>query len=100
MKQLQEAYPLTMLCQVLGIRRSGYYAWRKRPRRSPSTQLQQQARQVHRRSRQAVGSRTMAKALGVSRWRARQLMQVCQLVSKQPGKPKYRPARQEAMVTP
>ena len=47
-----------------------------------------------------MGSRTMAQALGVSRWRARRLMQLCQLVSKQPGKPKYRPARQEALVVP
>lgn len=96
MKQLQKVYPFTVLCQVLEIRRSGYYAWRKRPERRPSVQLQQQARQVHRRSRGAAGSRTMAQALGVSRWRARQLMRLCQLVRKQPGKPKYRPTREEA----
>ncbi len=46
-----------------------------------------------------MGSRTMAHALGVSRWRARRLMQLYQLVSKQPGKPKYRPAQPETLVT-
>lgn len=89
-----------MVSQVLGIRRSGYYAWRKRPRRQSDVHLQHQARQVHQRSRRAMGSRTMAQALGVSRWRARRLMQMCQLVSKQPGKPKYRLARHEARVAP
>ena len=100
MKQLQQDYPLTVISQVLGIRRSGYYAWLKRPRRKPAMHLQQQARHLHQRSRRAMGSRPMAQALGISRWRARRLMQMCQLVSKQPGKPKYRPARQEAMVAP
>ena len=100
MIQLQKNYPLTMICQTLGLGRSGYYAWRKRPRRQPAVHLQHQARQLHQRSRRAMGSRTMAQALGVSRWRARRLMQLCQLVSKQPGKPKYRPARQEALVVP
>ncbi len=38
----------------------------------------------------------MAKTLGVSRWRARKLMQACQLVSTQPGKPKFRLAQEPA----
>lgn len=42
----------------------------------------------------------MAKALGVSRWRARKLMQACQLRSKQPGKPKFRLASEEAEAAP
>ena len=92
MKQLQGAYSLTMLCRVLAIRRSGYYAWRKRPVRGPSIDLQQQACEFHRRSRGAAGTRPLAKALGISRWRARRLMQTCQLVSKQPSRPKFRRA--------
>lgn len=98
MKQLHRDYPLTVVSQVLGIRRSGYYAWQTRPRRKPAVHLQHQARHVHHRSRGAMGSRTMAQALGVSRWQARRLMQICQLVSKQPGKPKYRLIQQEALV--
>ena len=100
MTQLQRDYPLTVIAQVLGIRRSGYYAWQTRPRRQSAVHLQHQARQLHHRSRRAIGSRTMAQALGVSRWRARRLIQLCQLVSTQPDKPKYRPARQEALMAP
>lgn len=100
MQHLQKDYPLTVLCQTLAIRRSGSYAWRNRPLRTPAVHLQEQAWQVHQRSRGAAGSRTLAKALGVSRWQARQLMQTCQLVSKQPGKPRYRPAQEESLVAP
>ena len=65
MTQVQKNYPLTMICQTLGLGRSGYYAWWKRPRRQPAVHLQHQARQLHQRSRRAMGSRTMAQALGV-----------------------------------
>jgi len=100
MQQLRKDYPLTVICQTLAIGRSGYYAWRKRPGRKRAVCLQERARQVHRRSRGAAGSRTIAQALRVSRWRARQLMQACQLVSKQPGKPRYRPTLEESSVVP
>ena len=63
-------------------------------------QLRLQAQAVHRRSRKAAGSRTIAKTLGVSRWRARKLMQACQLVSKQPGQRKFRLAQAEAEAVP
>jgi len=63
-------------------------------------QLQLQAQAVHRRSRRAAGSRTIAKTLGVSRWRARKLMQAGQLVSKQPGQRKFRLAQAEAEAVP
>jgi putative transposase len=100
MKQLQGTYPLTMLCRVLAIRRSAYYAWRKRPVHGPSIDLQQQACEFHRRSRGAAGTRPLAQALGISRWRARRLMQTCQLVSKQPSRPKFRRAPVESTVVP
>ena len=59
-----------------------------------------QAQAVHRRSRGAAGSRTIAKMLGISRWRARKLMQACRLVSTQPSKPKFRLAQAEAEAVP
>ena len=99
-QQLQVEYPLTLVCEVVGIRRSSYYAWQKRPVRTPPSPLQLQAQAVHRRSRGAAGSRTIAQALGVSRWRARKLMQASHLVSRQPGKPKFRPAKAEGEVVP
>jgi len=99
-EQLQRNYPITVLCATLAVRRSSYYAWRRRPRGKPVSALCGQAQEVFRRSRNAAGSRTMAKALGVSRWRARKLMQACQLVSKQPGQPKFRRTQPETEVVP
>ncbi len=99
-KQWGTKYPVSLLCAVLGIQRSSYYAWQKRPVNAHHIHLRMQAQAVHRRSRGAAGSRTIAKTLGVSRWRARQLMQACQLVSTQPGQPKFRVAQEAAEAVP
>jgi putative transposase len=59
-------YPLTELCALLEVSRSGYYAWRKRP---PSAhQLRDQAlwlqiQLAHKRSRQTYGSPRITKEL-------------------------------------
>jgi len=94
------AIPITVSCDVLAIRRTSYYAWRKRPKNASQEAFEVQAQAGHRRSRRAAGSRTIAKALGVSRWRARKLMQTCQLVSTQSGKPKFWLVPDEAAVGP
>lgn len=99
-EQLRGRYPVSRLCAVLGVQRSSYYAWQQRPVDAPDIQLRLQAQALHRRSRGAAGSRTIAKTLGVSRWRARKLMQVCHLVSTQPSKPKFRVALAEAEAVP
>jgi putative transposase len=52
-------FPVAVLCKVLSVSRSGYYAWRDRP---PSKRSQQDAAliakiyEIHRRSRQTYGS--------------------------------------------
>ena len=52
-------YPIQVLCETLGVSRSGYYAWRRRP---PSARAQENARlleaatQAHRESRGTYGS--------------------------------------------
>lgn len=91
---------MSALCAILGIQRSSYYAWQKRPVNIPDVQLWMQAQAVHRRSRGAAGSRTMAKTLGVSRWRACKLMQACQLMSIQASKSKFRLAQEAAEAVP
>jgi putative transposase len=54
-----QEFPVDLMCQVLDVSRSGYYAWRDRP---PSQQAQRQAelveqiRQVHTASRRNYGS--------------------------------------------
>jgi len=52
-------YPVTTLCSVLGVSRSGLHAWRKRPtsrRTRSNAQLAARVAAVHKRSRSAYGS--------------------------------------------
>ena len=52
-------YPVALLCRVLGVARSGYYAWRRRPtsrRAEANRQLAAQIQQVHAASRRTDGS--------------------------------------------
>ena len=52
-------YPVALLCRVLRVSRSGYYAWRARPesaRCRANRQLEEQIRQVHTASRGTYGS--------------------------------------------
>jgi putative transposase len=47
-----------MLCRMLGVSKSGYYAWRKRPRSKRVREdvvLTEKIRQIHGRSRQTYG---------------------------------------------
>ena len=51
-------YPVSLLCRVLDVSRSGYYAWRERPPSSRSVEdwaLAAKIRQVHERSRRTYG---------------------------------------------
>ena len=55
----REVYPVDLMCKVLKVSRSGYYAW---SRRTPSVQAQrheqltEQIRKAHQESRQIYGS--------------------------------------------
>jgi putative transposase len=51
-------YPVAMLCRLLGVSKSGYYAWRKRPpskRVREDVVLTEKIREIHSRSRQTYG---------------------------------------------
>lgn len=53
------AFPVEMMCRVLGVTRSGFYAWRKRPRPARDkrdSQLAVKVAAVHQRSRRTYGS--------------------------------------------
>ncbi len=76
--EAQEAhFPISLLCKVVGVSRSGYYAWLARPpsRRSrEDAALIEKIRQIHQRSRQSYGyPRVHAelKALGIGCGRRR-----------------------------
>jgi putative transposase len=51
-------FPVSMLCRVLKVSKSGYYAWKRRPpskRSREDAALTQKIREVHQRSRQTYG---------------------------------------------
>src|SRR3978361_1820377 len=75
-------YPVTILCEVLGVSPAGYYAWRSRPesRRSAANRdLVEDIRRVHRDTSGRYGSPRIhaelaAQGRGVSRGRVERLM--------------------------
>jgi putative transposase len=63
-------YPLTVLCRVLKVSRSGYYAFEKRgpsARESSDRELTVQIQEVHQKSRQTYGSPRVHQELCLSR---------------------------------
>ena len=59
MKQLRLEYPVKLLAKVLGVSRSGFYAWLKRgpsDRKLSDEKLKPLVRQLHKRYRQTYGS--------------------------------------------
>lgn len=59
-------FPVGLMCEVLGVTRSGYYAWRSRPsspRAQRQTELMGQIEAIHRESRGTYGSPRVHHAL-------------------------------------
>jgi transposase InsO family protein len=55
----REEFEITVMCRVLAVSRSGYYAWCKRPtsaRKMADQALSQQIKEIHQQSRQTYGS--------------------------------------------
>ncbi len=90
----KKAYPTTLMCDVLQVSNSGYYAWRKQPyslRLTENLKLVPLVRRIHIESGQTYGSRRMSKALkamgipcGCSR--ARTLMRLAEIIVRQKRK--------------
>lgn len=62
----QAEYPIVMLCRVMRVSRSGFYAWRERPlsvRQQANVRLVSQIRVIHAESRKTYGSPRIQKAL-------------------------------------
>jgi putative transposase len=67
--RLAEQYPLEVACGVLGVSRSGYYAWRGRPdsaRARRREELAAKVKAVHERNRRVYGSPRVHRALAAS----------------------------------
>ena len=81
-RQQQKAYPVTVLCRVMGVSRSGYYKYIKtghKNKMNKDFQLITRIRQIHSETRGSYGSRRMSGQLrrdgyDVGRHRARNLM--------------------------
>ncbi|MCP4147400.1 MAG: IS3 family transposase [bacterium] len=81
-RQQQKAYPVTVLCRVMGVSRSGYYKYLKTEHENkvdPDFELIAKVRKIHSDTRGSYGSRRMSGQLrddgyDVGRYRARNLM--------------------------
>ena len=85
-QSLKKAWPVRVMCEVMKVARSSYYAFAARPSASltPCPQIAA-AREIHRETRCSYGSRRMSHELHrrgheVGRYRARTLMHRAQLV--------------------
>ena len=91
---MKKAYPIAVLCYVMLVSRSGYYAWRKREdsaRENENRRLVPLVRELHRQSGRTYGARRIADDLreqGVpcGRYRARTLMALAGVSARQKRK--------------
>lgn len=66
MKTLRLTYPVPMLCRVLDVSRSGYYAWLGRPsskRARAEGRLEVEIKAAHKRTRETCGPERLRKDL-------------------------------------
>jgi putative transposase len=94
---LSQEYSVKELCAVLGVCRSLVYYHRKRQKQPDTTRiaLQRRVAELHRLGRGSAGARTLSLLLrregeNVGRYKAGRLMKEAGLVSRQPGKHRYR----------
>ena len=91
-RQQMKAYPVTVLCRVMRVSRSGFYDYLHRYRSAPSMDallLNNQIKAVFRQSRSSYGSRRIVKHLQsegrqIGRYRVRRLMRELGLEARQP----------------
>jgi putative transposase len=80
-------YPISLLCRVLGVSRSGFHAWERRPpsdRVLADAWLIERIREIHRESREPYGARRVHRALRhrgvrVGRKRVERLMRLASI---------------------
>ncbi|MCL7488872.1 MAG: IS3 family transposase [Desulfobulbaceae bacterium] len=90
----KKSYPIALICAVIRISRSGYYAWRKRDkslRQRENDRLIPIVKAAHKKSKETYGTRRIAeeiKAHGINcgRTRAGTLMKLADVVAKQKKK--------------
>ena len=101
------SYPVATLCRMLGVSKSGYYAWRSRPPSKRSRQdaaLTEKIRQIHSRSRETYGyprvhAELRSLGIGCGRRRVARLMRAAGLRGCMRGK-KRRTTRRDPRAAP
>lgn len=86
----REAYPVRLMCRVLGVSTSGFYAWQGRPacqRQQANQRLLTEIQAIHERSRQTYGSPRVhaelrARGVVCSRGRVARLMRTNGIVAR------------------
>jgi transposase InsO family protein len=103
--ELKKAHSIRMLCSVLEVSRSSYYAGRRTCRARIDPAVMAAVREIHRRHRRSYGTRRMAAELrgqghAVGRHRARTLMRQAGVWADVHRRHCYRPAGPPARVAP
>jgi putative transposase len=101
------SYPVAMLCRMLGVSKSGYYAWRSRPpskRRRRDALLTEKIREIHSRSRETYGyprvhAELRSLGIGCGRRRVARLMKAAGLRGCTRGR-KRRTTRRDSRAAP
>ena len=91
-RQLEESFPVSVLCQSLNVTRSAYYAWRQEgvsARKRDDDRLRPMIRGIFREHRRRYGARRIVAELSArnepcGRRRIRRLMEAMELVAIQP----------------
>jgi putative transposase len=102
------SYPVSVLCRVLKVSRSGYYDWKERPpseRARENADLTERIREVHHRSRETYGYLRVhaeLRALGVhcNRKRVARLMRKDGLRGRMRGRRRKHTTRQDPLAVP
>ncbi len=102
------SYPVSMLCRVLNVSRSGYHAWKDRPpskRARENAALTERIREIHHRSRETYGyPRVHAelRAVGIhcNRKRVARLMRKDRLRGCMRGRRRKHTTRQDPLAIP
>nr|WP_264082871.1 IS3 family transposase [Pseudomonas urmiensis] len=102
---MSEQYGIVECCRVLGVKRSSFYAWRKRQaRKNPERDQLRSAVEGHFKvSRGSAGSRTLTEELRrdghkVGRYKVRSLMREAGLKCRQRRPHRYRSSGAEALI--
>jgi putative transposase len=93
-QEQEKTYPVAVLCRVMQVSTSAYYAWVRRPEDTDNSvkrkQLEQQAEKIFAESKHSYGSRRLSDALkkadfSVGRYKARRIMAALNLEARYPA---------------